>query len=72
MGKALADIHLPRRRGPAESVLDDGIKYFCTHKDEKCGVMYESNYFHLPISEDRSEGIKVAGRPTIQSAKRRE
>ena len=29
------------------------------------GVMYESNYFHLAISEERNEGIKVTGRPTV-------
>ena len=33
--------------------------------------MYESKYFHLPIAEDISEGIEVAGRPTLQGAKRR-
>ena len=34
--------------------------------------MYQSNYFHLTIAEDRSEGIEVEGRPTVQGAKRRE
>ena len=36
------------------------------------GLMYESNYFNIPISEDRSEDIEVAGRPTVQGANRRE
>ena len=106
VGKARMDLHLPRRRGPAASFFDGGIKDFCNHEDETCnnsdlvctdilklqvvevmrirvrqkgglaqvfgyyGVMYESNYFHLLISEDRSEGIKVAGRPTVQGVKR--
>ena len=34
--------------------------------------MYESNYFHLQISEQRSEGIKVTGCPTFLGVKRRE
>ena len=34
--------------------------------------MYKSNYFNLPISEHRSEGVKFAGHPTVQGAKRRE
>ena len=32
--------------------------------------MYESNYFHILIAEDRSEGIEVTGRPAVQGAKR--
>ena len=28
-------------------------------------VMYESEYFNLTIAEDMSEGIKVAGLPTV-------
>ena len=31
VGKALTGVHLPRRRGPAESVLDCGIEEFCNH-----------------------------------------
>ena len=34
------------------------------------GVMYESNYFHLPISEDINEEIEVEGCPTVQGEKR--
>ena len=32
-------------------------------------VMYESNYVHHQIAEDRSQGIEVAGRLTVQGAK---
>ena len=34
--------------------------------------MYESNHSHTLILEDRSEGVEVARRPTVQGAKRRE
>ena len=34
------------------------------------GVMYKSNYFHLPIAEDRREGIEVVLRLMVQGAKR--
>ena len=33
------------------------------------GVMYESKYVHPQIAEDKSQGIEVAGRPTLQNAK---
>ena len=34
--------------------------------------MYESNYFHLPIPENMSEGMKVARCPTVRVEKRYE
>ena len=48
--------------------LKGGLVYFFGD----CGVMYEWNYFHITIAEGRSEGIEVAGRPTVQGAKRRD
>ena len=47
--------------------LKDGFTYFFGDY----GFMYETKYFHLPIAENRSEGIEVAGCPTVQGAKRR-
>ena len=35
-GKALMDVHLPRRKLPEEYVFDGGIEEFCDHKDETC------------------------------------
>ena len=32
-------------------------------------VLYENNYLHIPIVEDRSKGIEVEGRPMFQGAK---
>ena len=33
--------------------------------------MYKRNYFHIMIVEDMSEGIEVAGHPTVQGANHR-
>ena len=36
------------------------------------GGMYESNYFHLPIPENMSEGMKVARCPMVRVKRRYE